>query len=125
MQKLRITILAATVVAFVVSLGLVGAKDLPKAELISGEVVSLTNYMVNGLNGEENLESSVFHVERRGLPVAILDKENGELYIVVNKGVTSPTAKLTPFMGKMVNAQGPIYRAHGIQLIEVQIVAEQ
>ncbi len=103
----------------------VNAKDVPRPELVSGEVISLSNYMMKGLTGEENLGSSLFHSDDHGLPVAILDRENGQLFIAVGKRATSPNPKLLPLMGKMVNAQGPVYRSHGVQLIELQIVAEQ
>lgn len=126
MKKLPVVmIIAAIALVSLVGLPLLGAKDVPKAELISGEVISLTNYMINGLTGEENVDSSVFHAETRGLPIAILDKDNNQLYIAVYKNTTSPNKKLLPLMGKMVNAQGPVYRSHGVQLIEIQIVSEQ
>jgi hypothetical protein len=118
------TLLVAAMIT-VCLLPLAGARDVPKAELISGEVISLSNYLMRGLTGEENAVSGVFQSEERGLPVAILDQENGELYIAVGKNATSPNPKLLPLMGKMVNAQGPVYRRHGVQLIEIQIVAEQ
>ena len=53
---------------------------------------------------------------------AEIDQRQG---LAIYRGETNAAPKLSEYMGKMVNAQGPIYRQHGVNLIEIQIVAEQ
>ena len=118
----------AVVVALLLVVGIGGqlvAKDPATVELISGEVISLTDYLINGHHGEEHVGSGAYHSEKRGLPIAILDEENDQIYVAVYRGPASANAKLVPLMGMMVNAQGPVYREKGVTLIEIQIVAEQ
>ena len=107
------------------ALPLTGARDRSNVQLISGEVISLANYMAKGQRGPEAVEVGVFQVEQRDLPIAILDDESGQIYFPVGKNMTSPNAKLLPLMGMMVNAQGPVFRRHGVNMIELNIVAEQ
>jgi hypothetical protein len=106
----------------------VGASDAadvnsPEPEIVSGEVISLCNYLAKGHRGEENAEEGRFLVEKKGLPVAIL-AEDGEIYIAILKGFNRANDKLAPLLGKKVNARGPVYRHPGANLIEVQIVSE-
>lgn len=110
------------------SAALLGAADPPQqgaVRLVSGEVISVAAYLTKGLHGEENREAGIFQVETRGLPVGILDEESGEIYVAMLKGSQSAATKLAPLMGKVVNAQGPVYSHGGLHLIEIQIVAEQ
>ena len=93
-------------------------------KLISGEVVSVWNYLARDQHGEEQRGFSV-RLAEKGLPIGILDDESGEIYIAVVDGPVSAVRKLVPFMGMKVNAQGPVYRKAGVNLIEIQVVAER
>lgn len=93
-------------------------------KLISGEVISVWNYLVRDQHGEEHRGSSV-RLAEKGLPIGILDDESGEIYVAVVAGPGSAVQKLVPYMGMKVNAQGPVYHKAGVTLIEIQVVAEQ
>jgi hypothetical protein len=95
-----------------------------ETKLISGEVVSVWNYLVRDQHGEEYRGSGV-RLAEKGLPIGILDDESGEIYIAVVHGPGSAVRKLVPYMGMKVNAQGPVYHKAGVNLIEIQVVAEQ
>jgi hypothetical protein len=112
----------------VVSLASSGARSetasaTPEPEIITGEVISLCNFLAKGHLGESNAEEGRFLVEKKGLPVAIL-AEDGEIYIAILKGFNRANEKFAPFLGKKVNARGTVYRHPGANLIEVQIVSE-
>lgn len=100
-------------------------QDAPEARIISGEVISLCNYLVRGQQGEEGREAGVFLAEKKGLPIAILEDDTEKIYIAIWKGFQPATAKLVPLMGKKVNAKGFVYSHGGTNLIELQIVSEQ
>ena len=102
------------------------ARDAKNGEkkLISGEVVSVWNYLARDQHGEEQRGFSV-RLAEKGLPIGILDDESGEIFIAVVDGPGSAVRKLVPFMGMRVNAQGPVYHKAGVHLIEIQVVAEQ
>ena len=95
-----------------------------QTRLVSGEVISLCNYLVNDQTGEEGRDAGQFLVGQRQLPVAILDAETDELYIAIWKGSKSANEKLAPHIGTKVNAQGKTYKKHGVNLIEISVVAE-
>lgn len=97
----------------------------PESKLISGEVISLCNYLVRGQQGEEGHEAGIFLTEKKGLPIAILEDDTNKIYIAIWKGFQSATPKLAPLMGKKVNAKGMVYSHGGTNLIELQIVSEQ
>lgn len=116
----------------VLALGIAGGyahaqtkKDAPQSKLISGEVISLCGYLVRDQHGEEGRDAGIFLTETKGLPIAILEEETGEIYIAVWKGFQSATPKLAPYMGMKVNAKGFVYSKAGTHLIELQIVSEQ
>lgn len=92
-------------------------------ELISGEVISLCNYLAKGHHGDSHTDESQFLVESRGLPVAILGQD-GAIYVAILKGFKSANEKLAPLIGKNVNALGVVRRHPGANLIEIQIVSE-
>ena len=103
-----------------------GAADSSQMKrLVSGEVVSLYAYLAQGVQGPEHHDVGVFQVETRGLPIALLEDGTGTLWVAVYKGPTSAAAKLLPLMGRKVNAQGPVWSQGGVNLIEIQVVAEQ
>jgi hypothetical protein len=116
---------AIAVALLALTLGLGAADSAPAKRLVSGEVVSLYAYVAQGLRGAENRDAGVFQVEKRGLPIAIVEDGTGEIFVAVYKGPTSAAAKLAPFMGLEVNAQGPVFEKGGLKLIEIQVVAEQ
>lgn len=95
----------------------------PEAELITGEVISLCNYLAKGHRGETHAEEGKFLVEGKGLPVAILG-DDGEIYVAILKGFQPANAKLAPLLGLKVNAKGFVRRHPGANLIEIQIVSE-
>lgn len=101
------------------------AADQPVAEIISGEVISYCNFLARGNRGEENKEVGTFLVEKKGLPVAILEDGTEQVYVAILKGNQSANKKLGPLMGMKVNAKGFVYRHNGANLIEIQIVSEQ
>ncbi len=94
-----------------------------KPELLTGEVISLCNYLAKGHRGDSYAEEGRFLVEQRGLPVAIL-AEDGDVYVAIMKGFKPANEKLAPLLGKKVNARGVVRRHPGANLIEVQIVSE-
>lgn len=100
-----------------------GTKEAP-VKTVTGEVVSLCNYLVNDARGPEAAPAGQFLVEKKGLPVAILDDQTGTLYIAILKLNNRANEKLGPLMGKIVNARGPVYEKNGVHLIEIQIVSE-
>lgn len=93
-----------------------------RPELVSGEVISLWNFMARGQHGDTDTAFSTRLVEK-GLPIAILT-DDGEIYIAVADGGDSIVRKMAPMMGTQVNAQGTVHRSHGINLIEIKMVAE-
>ena len=125
MKKVLPPLVIVTVALLALTLGLGATDSTPANRLVSGEVVSLYAYLAQGLHGAENRDASVFQIEQRGLPVAIVEDGTGDVYLTVYKGPTSAAAKLAPFMGAKVNAQGPMYEKNGLKMLEIQIVAEQ
>jgi len=114
-----------TLAVLALTVGLDAADAPPAKRLVSGEVVSLYGYVAQGLHGADHRDAGVFQAEKRGLPLAILEDGTGDLYIAVYKGATSAVPKLAPFMGVKVNAQGPVWSRRGLNLIEIEVVAEQ
>jgi len=92
-------------------------------EILTGEVISLCNYLAKGHRGEDYAEEGRFLVEKKQLPVAILG-EDGQIYVAIMKGFQPANEKLGPLLGKKVNARGVVRRHPGANLIEVQIVSE-
>lgn len=92
-------------------------------EILTGEVISLCNYLAKGHRGEAYAEEGRFLVEKKQLPVGILG-EDGQIYVAIMKGFQSANEKLAPLLGKQVNARGVVRRHPGANLIEVQIVSE-
>ena len=125
MKRASLYAVALTATLLALTLGLAAADAPASKRLVSGEVVSLYAYLAQGLHGAENRDAGVFQVEKRGLPLAIVEDGTGDLYVAVYKGPTSAVAKLAPFMGVKINAQGPVYEKGGLKLIEIQVVAEQ
>jgi hypothetical protein len=125
MKRASVTLAAIVAALCVLSFALQAADSPPATKLVSGEVVSLYGYLAKGLRGAENRDAGVFQIESRGLPVAILEDGTGELWVAVYKGPTSAASKLAPFVGAKVNAQGPAWTQGGVNLIEIQVVAEQ
>ena len=117
----------AGVAAIAVVVGTAGAAGVPTSEkrLVSGEVVSLSTYMMKDLRGEEGRAPGAYQVEKLGLPLAIIEDETDEIFIAVWKGPRSAQDKLLPLMGLKINAQGPVFERGGVKLIEIQVVAEQ
>jgi len=116
---------ASLLIALLALAAALAAVDAPAKRLVSGEVVSLYAYLTQGLHGPEHRDAGVFQVEKRGLPVAIVEDGSGEIYVAVAKGATSAAAKLAPLMGMEVNVQGPVFEKNGIKMIEIEVVAEQ
>jgi hypothetical protein len=92
-------------------------------ELLTGEVISLCNYLAKGHLGETHADEGRFLVEDKGLPVAIL-AQDGQIYVAILKGFKPANEKLAPMLGKKVNVRGVVRRHPGANLIEVQIVSE-
>lgn len=99
------------------------ADPAAQPEIITGEVISLCNFLAKGHKGPEYAEEGRFLVEKKGLPVAIL-ADDGQIYVAILKGFQPANTKFAAFMGKRVNARGPVHRHPGANLIEVQIVSE-
>lgn len=95
----------------------------PQPEILTGEVISLCNYLAKGHRGEARADEGRFLVEQKQLPVAIL-AEDGEIYLAILKGFQPANEKLAPLLGKKVNARGVVRRHPGANLIEIQIVSE-
>lgn len=126
------TLIPALALLVFAGLGSVGADPAREAyepqpeaepEILTGEVISLCNYLAKGHLGEEHAEEGRFLVEKKQLPVAILG-EDGEVYVAILKGFQPANEKLAPLLGKKVNARGVVRRHPGANLIEIQIVSE-
>jgi hypothetical protein len=125
MKRAALPAAALTIALLALTVALGATDSGPSKRLVSGEVVSLYAYLAQGLRGVENRDASVFQIEQRGLPVAIVEDGTNEIYVAVYKGPTSAAAKLAPYMGLEVNVQGPVFEKSGLKLIEIQVVAEQ
>ena len=121
----RVLVPAAVLFAALTIAAGLGAIDTPAKRMVSGEVVSLYAYVAQGRSGPDQREIGTFQVEKHGLPLAIVEKETGEIYVAVGKGPSSVTTKLVPLMGLQVNALGPVWEKAGLKLIEVEVVSEQ
>lgn len=97
--------------------------DEPGSKTVTGEVISLCNYLAKDLKGPENKAAGSFLVDR-GLPVAILEDGTDEIYIAILKNNDPANKKLSPLMGQKVTARGPVFEKKGVKLIEIQVVAE-
>ena len=125
MRRTCLSVAVSVAALLVITLALGAADSTPAKRLVSGEVVSLYAFVAQGLHGADNRDAGVFQIEKRGLPIAIVEDGSGDLYIAVYKGPTSAAAKLAPFMGAKVNAQGPVWTRDAIRMIEIEVVAEQ
>ena len=121
----RASLAAALVIGLMALAAGLGAADAPAKRLVSGEVVSLYAYLGQGLRGPDHRDVGVFQVEKRGLPIAIVEDGTGQVYVAVGKGPVSAAAKLVPLMGAEVNVQGPVFEKGGVKIIEIEVVSEQ
>jgi hypothetical protein len=101
-----------------------GAGDDAKQELITGEVVSLAGCLMKGHMGPDKAAVGAFDTGERGLPIGIFVAGQDRVYLAIYRGGNA-APKLAGLMGKTVNAQGPVYARHGVNLIDIQVVAEQ
>ena len=109
-----------------------------KTVTLKGEVVCLTCYMKDGLEA-----TGVAHIGcaqacyKRGLPLAILDKENSELYLPITTEFSKRGGKeetfvcslvehipardqLEKYYGKNIIVTGVPFPGNGIMLMEIQ-----
>jgi hypothetical protein len=124
MKTVSVTAVVLLVALLAAAAGL-DAADAPAKRMVSGEVVSLYAYLARGAHGVQEREAGVFQVEKRGLPIAIVEDGTGDIYVAVAKGPASAVAKLAPMMGMEVNVQGPVWEKKGLKLIEIEVVSEQ
>ena len=93
-----------------------------------GEVIDIAGYATKDARGEEMAESGRFRAES-GFPIGILD-ESGEVYIAIYKNPAPASALATAnrllgdLMGKQVVARGKVYRAQGVNVIQISIASE-
>ena len=107
------------------------AQQAPKPEkgMIVGEVIDVTTYAMKGARGEDMEEAGKYRANLN-FPIAIIEEETGDVFIAVYKN-PAPASELDmanrilmEWMGKKVTVQGRIYRAPGINLIEIRVAYE-
>ena len=101
----------------------------PVKGVIVGDVIELSTYAMKGHGTEETIAGGTNRAEQ-GFPVAILEQETGDIFIAVykNNAPASHMEKankiLSELVGQKVTAVGQIYRAPGINLIQIRFVSE-
>ena len=107
------------------------AQQAPKPEtgMIVGEVIDVTTYTMKGARGKDMEEAGKYRANLN-FPIAIIEEATGDVFIAVYKN-PAPASELDmanrilmEWMGKKVTAQGRIYRAPGINLIEIRVAHE-
>jgi len=123
MKKWTIGMLA---VALIAGAGIfrVFAEDKPKPELITGSIQCLYCYMSGSDMGQSNDGCVERCINKNGMAPIIVQEGTGDIFVAVWKNGDSAVKKLTPLIGKKVNAQGVVYRKKGMNVLEIGIVAE-
>lgn len=130
MKKWTVVALMAMVVIGSM-VGVLAAVDAtkPVKGVIVGDVIELTTYAMKGHGSEEIIAGAKNRVGQ-GFPVAILEEETGNIFVAVYKDNAPASAMvmgnkiLQPFVGRKVVATGQIYRANGMNLIQIRFVSE-
>ncbi len=124
MKKLSVSLmvlgmLAASGIAFRVA-----AVDQPKKEMVTGDIQCLYCYMARADMGSNPSGCVDRCINKKMMSPIIVQEGTNEIFVAVWKNGESATAKLTPLIGKKINAQGTIYRKNGLNVIEIGIVSE-
>lgn len=98
-------------------------------ETLMGEVIDIAGYAMRDARGEEGAAAGKFRANG-GFPVGILEAETGEIYVAVYKD-PAPASSLRPansllaeLMGKEVVVRGKVYRAKGVNVVEISVASE-
>ena len=124
-KALSYTALGCMLTLAAVHLGAVPGSE----ETVIGEVIDIAGYAMRDSRGEEGAESGRFRAEN-GFPVGILT-DSGEVYIAVYKNPAPASSMASAnqllggeLMGKQIVARGTVYKAQGINVIQISVASE-
>lgn len=101
----------------------------PEKGVIVGEVIELSTFAMKGHGSKEIIAGAKNRVGQ-GFPVAILEDKTGDIFVAVYKNNAPASAMvmankiLEPYVGQKVVATGQIYRAKGMNLMQIRFVSE-
>ncbi len=94
-----------------------------ETKIVKGEVIDISCYTAAAAKGEDHKTCALACIEA-GEPAGILEDGTSKIYTVITTDHTNPAKKITPFVGKTVEASGAVYERNGITTIDIKEIKE-
>ena len=93
-----------------------------KAHLV-GEVIDVVCYLRMDAKGPKHIKCAEM-CAKQGIPLAILNEKDNQIYLVFPEGHGNPNEKAMPFIGKRVEVIGKVDMKGGLKGITVEKISE-
>ena len=93
---------------------------------MQGEIVDIACYFRHDSSGPEHTKCAVY-CANLGMPMAFLEEETGELFVVLPSGHADPKEVVLPHLGQAVSVEGILWSSGGltgIEIMEIQPAGE-
>ena len=93
---------------------------------MQGEIVDIACYFRHDSSGPEHTKCAVY-CANLGMPLAFLEEETGELFVVLPSGHADPKEVVLPHLGQAVSVEGILWSSGGltgIEIMEIQPAGE-
>lgn len=94
-----------------------------KSVTISGEIVDTACYIGHDSKGAAHAKCAAM-CAKAGIPLALLDSQNGLLYLPVSLDHKNPNERLLPFVEKKVQVTGTVIEKAGMRGIVIRQITE-
>ena len=120
MRSITAMLAAAAMVAGMAGMTAAQDQEMSETKTIEAEGIDTACYMNRGATGEEHASCAKMCAEN-GVPLALLDKENDQIYYPMD-GMNDPNKKLIAYAGKMVKVTGKVMERSGNHVITLETV---
>ncbi len=93
---------------------------------MQGEIVDIACYFRHDSSGPEHTKCAVY-CANLGMPLAFLEEETGNLFVVLPSGHADPKEVVLPHLGQAVSVEGILWSSGGltgIEIMEIQPAGE-
>ena len=92
-------------------------------ETLNGEIIDITCYLRHDGYGPGHAQCALECAEM-GMPVGLLQKGTGKIYLIVPTDHADPAAPVSPYFGKQVKVDAVVYRRGELDSVEILSIEE-
>lgn len=92
-------------------------------ETLDGEIIDITCYLRHDGFGPDHAQCALECAEM-GMPVGLLQKGTGKIYLIVPTDHADPADPLSPYFGKQVQVDAVVYRRGKLNSVEILSIEE-